>query len=80
MGRTTLSKVSKYGVFLVRILFYFFSSNTGKYGPEKTPYLDKFHSVNHQVFFKKLLGHEHFSYVDHSAMFLEKFESLIHVP
>ena len=22
-----------------------FSSNTGKYGPEKTPYLDTFHAV-----------------------------------
>ena len=24
-----------------------FSPNTGKYGPEKTPYLDTFHSVEH---------------------------------
>ena len=23
----------------------FFSSNTGKYGPEKTPYLDTFHGM-----------------------------------
>ena len=29
----TVSKVSKYGV------------NAGKYGPEKTPYLDTFHPV-----------------------------------
>ena len=51
-------KVSKHGVFfLVRIFLYsdwirrftelipIFSPNTGKYGPEKTPYLDTFHAV-----------------------------------
>ena len=32
----TARKVSKYGVF---------SPNTGKYGPEKPPYLDTFHAV-----------------------------------
>ena len=26
-----------------------FSSNTGKYGPEKTPYLDTFHAVSETV-------------------------------
>ena len=30
-----------------------FSSNMGKYGPEKTPYLDTFHTVH-----KRLQGHE----------------------
>ena len=33
----TAWKVSKYGVFS--------DPNTGKYGPEKTPYLDTFHAV-----------------------------------
>ena len=33
----TAWKVSKYGVF--------FGPNTGKYGPERTPYLDTFHAV-----------------------------------
>ena len=33
----TAKKVSKYGVFS--------GPNAGKYGPEKTPYLDTFHAV-----------------------------------
>ena len=37
-------KVSKYGVFSDSCLPVF-SPNTGKYGPEKTPYLDTFHAV-----------------------------------
>ena len=50
----TAWKVPKYRVFLVRIIMYsdwirrlisVFSPNTGKYGPEKTPYLDTFHAV-----------------------------------
>ena len=40
----TVSKVSKYGVFSGPY-FAVFSQNTGKYGPEKTPYLDAFHAV-----------------------------------
>ena len=36
----TAGKVSKYGVFCS-----VFSSNAGKYEPEKTPYLDTFHAV-----------------------------------
>ena len=32
---------------------YLFSSNTGKYGPEKTPYLDNFHAVDVVVFCDK---------------------------
>ena len=36
--------VSKYGVFSGPY-FPVFSPNTGKYGPEKTPYLDTFHAV-----------------------------------
>ena len=50
-------KVSKYGVFLVRIFPHsdwiqretpylsVFRPNAGKYGPEKTPQLDTFHAV-----------------------------------
>ena len=41
-------KVSKYGIFLVRIL----SPNTGKYRPEKTLYLDTFHAVIKSNLFK----------------------------
>ena len=53
----TAWKVSKYGDFLVRIFRYLdwiqgftpyisvFCPNTGKYGPEKTPYLETFHAV-----------------------------------
>ena len=37
-------KISKYGVFSVPY-FPVFSPNTGKYGPEKTPYLDTFYTV-----------------------------------
>ena len=37
-------KVSKYGVFSCPY-FAIFRLNTGKYGPEKTPYLDIFHAV-----------------------------------
>ena len=40
----TAWKVSKYGVFSGPYLPVF-SLNTGKYGPEKTPYLGTFHAV-----------------------------------
>ena len=40
----TAWKVSKYGVFSGPY-FPAFGLNTGKYGPEKTPYLDTFHAV-----------------------------------
>ena len=40
----TAWKVSKYGVFSGP-RFSVFGLNTEKYGPEKTPYLDSFHSV-----------------------------------
>ena len=54
---STVWNVSKYGVFLVRIFLHsnwirrdtkylsVFTLNAGKYGPEKTPYLDTFHAV-----------------------------------
>ena len=35
LNKSTTSKVSKYGVF----------SETGKYGPKKTSYLNTFHTV-----------------------------------
>ena len=35
----------KYGVFS-GLYFPVFRPNIGKYGPEKTPYLDTFHAVN----------------------------------
>ena len=41
---STAWKVSKYGVFFGPY-FPVFSRNTGKYGPEITPYLDTFHAV-----------------------------------
>ena len=40
-----MRKVSKYGV-ISGPYFPVFSPNTGKYGPEITPYLDTFHVVN----------------------------------
>ena len=40
----TARKVSKYGVFSGPY-FAVFSQNTGKYGSEKTPYLNDFHAV-----------------------------------
>ena len=41
----TAWKMSKYGVFSGPY-FPVFSPNTGKYGPEKTLYLDTFHAAN----------------------------------
>ena len=40
----TAWKVSKYGV-ISGLYFPAFELNTGKYGPEITPYLDTFHAV-----------------------------------
>ena len=40
----TTWKVSKYGVFS-GLYFPIFGPNTGKYGPQKAPYLDTFHAV-----------------------------------
>ena len=42
MGKLARNKVPKYGVFSGMSAF---SPNTGKYRPEKTPYLDTFHAV-----------------------------------
>ena len=41
---TTARKVSRYGIFSGPY-FPAFGLNTGKYGPEKTPYLDTFRAV-----------------------------------
>ena len=43
-------KVSNYGVFSGPY-FLVFRPNTGKYGPEETPYLDHFHAVNLIILF-----------------------------
>ena len=56
--QTSAWKVSKYGVF-PGPYFPVFSPNTGKYRPEKTPYLDNFHAVKHlrwNVFCEKVNG------------------------
>ena len=42
----TVWKVPKYGVFS-GLYFPVFELNTGKCGPEKTPYLDTFHAVSY---------------------------------
>ena len=52
LGRITAWKLSNYGV-LSGPSFHVFSPNTGKYGPEKTLYLDTFHAVD-------LTLHSHF--------------------
>ena len=46
LAGTTAQKVSKYRVFSGPY-FPVFGLNTGKYGPEKTPYLDSFYAVYH---------------------------------
>ena len=56
---STTWKVSKYGVFSgpyfpafgLNTEIYLFSRNAGKYGPEKTPYLDTFHAVKGKVIY-----------------------------
>ena len=48
-------KVSKFGVFSVSY-FPVFEVNTGKYGPEKTPYLDTFLAVVNKVASTKATG------------------------
>ena len=45
LQRTTSWKVSKYGVFSDPY-FFVIGLNKGKYGPEKTPYLDNFYAIN----------------------------------
>ena len=43
-------KVSKYGV-ISGAYFPVFGLNTGKYGPEITPYLDTYHALEHSSIF-----------------------------
>ena len=45
----TAWKVSKYGV-ISGLYFPLFRPNTGKYGPEITPYLDTCHAVPDKLF------------------------------
>ena len=55
---STAGKVFKYGVFSGPY-FPVFGLNTGKYGPEKTSYLDTFHAVRDLCFRKRtILIHE----------------------
>ena len=59
LKESTAGKISKYGVFSgpyfplfglnTEIYFSVFSPNTGKYGPEKTPYLDTSYAVKHGI-------------------------------
>ena len=51
----TAWKVYKYGV-ISGPYFHVFSPNTGKYGPEITPYLDTFHAVNFVSKYQKILS------------------------
>ena len=51
----TAGKVSKYGVFSGPY-FLVFVLNTGKYGPEKTPYLDTFYAV-YPILFSPLVSY-----------------------
>ena len=57
----TAWKVSKYGGFS--------GPNTGKYGPEKTPYLDIFHTVNQ--------NQKTFTYITFTN--LQKKDSEVHI-
>ena len=51
----TAWKLSKYGAFSGPY-FPVFGLNTGKYGPEKTPYMDTFHTVRSFLsYYSKLL-------------------------
>ena len=54
VNKDTAWKVSKYGVFSgpYFLVIPVFSLNTGKYGTEKTPYLDNFHTVGVIAFFQ----------------------------
>ena len=52
--RSTVWKVSKYGVISGQY-FPVFSTNTGKYGPEITSYLDTFHAEKLWVYFQIML-------------------------
>ena len=61
----TVRKVSKYGVFSGPY-FPAFGLNTGKYGPEKTPYLNTFHAVRE---IQKIL-HASYLQVCHSGQYI----------
>ena len=73
LTRTTW-KVSKYEVFsdlIRRSTTYIFSPYMGKYGPEKTPYLDIFHAVNNeQKYFPDICNE--FIMQEHALVVLQK--------
>ena len=67
--------MSKYGVFSGRY-FPVFELNTGKYGPEKTPYLDTFHAVHPSILIKKHKERANSSFV-FEIVIKEKIEKLV---
>ena len=73
LTRTTW-KVSKYEVFsdwIRRFTTYIFSPYVGKYGPEKTLYLDIFHAVNNeQKYFPDICNE--FIMQEHARVVLQK--------
>ena len=73
LTRTTW-KVSKYEVFsdwIRRFTTYIFSPYVGKYGPEKTLYLDIFHAVNNeQKYFPDICNE--FIMQEHALVVLQK--------
>ena len=62
--RITAWKVSKYGIFSGPYFPGKFSTNTGKYGPEKTPYLDIFCAMYLEVF-PRMMKWEHAFFVQY---------------
>ena len=69
----TAWKVSKYGV-ISGPYFSVFGLNTGKYGPEITPYLDTFHASNKILNFVKYVEIESCSI--NKTFLLEKFTNI----
>ena len=73
LTRTTW-KVSKYEVFsdwIRRFTTYIFSPHVGKYGPQKTLYLDIFHAVNNkQKYFPDICNE--FIMQEHARVVLQK--------
>ena len=63
--RTRFTKVSRYGV-ISGPYFPVFTLNTGKYGPEITPYFDTFHTVFTRVL---VFSYIHFAFLpQHDAI------------
>ena len=67
--------MSKYGVFSGKY-FPVFSPSTGKYGPEKTPYLETFHEV---TFLENFRGHSDLLYYLRDKKKLEDVQIIIDI-